>query len=82
MSKKGLERRIAEEESYVPRDTKKLDELGLKYDQVLRDIEEMKRQHEHLNKLGITNKIHSKNIVIRYKELDKLRKEGLNVVRV
>lgn len=81
-SKKGLERKIAQEEKFVPRDTSKIDELNLKYDMVLRDIESVKKKHDYLNNLGVKNKIKAKNQIIRQRELDKLRKEGVNVVRV
>lgn len=81
ITKKGLERRISEEERFIPKNTKVIDELSLKLEQVLREIEAVKKAHEDLNMLGIVNKGTSKNIIVRNQELERLRKEGVNVVR-
>lgn len=81
-SRKRLERRIAEEEKFVPKDTKRIDELNLKLEEVMRDTRQVKAQHDFLNNLGLKNRVKARNEIIRQKELDKLRKEGVNVVRV
>lgn len=82
MSKKGLERRIFQEECIVPKDTKKIDELNIKLDEILRKIDQVKAQHDFLNNLGVKNRVKAKNEIVRQKELNKLRKEEVNVVRV
>lgn len=61
---------IALEQTYIPKDTKKLDQLNTRLDGVLREIDYVTKQHNYLTDVGVTNRVKSQNVVDRSKTFD------------